>query len=85
MSDVERYDTTITIPTNLKDGKYILQYAALVGNGLKPYFSCATLSVTGGNPKLKCKSNKKPTIYKCHRSGGPPMSKITVNTKAIDC
>ena len=79
VSDTERYDTTITVPTNLKDGVYILQFASLVGNIQQPYYSCAKLTVTGGNPSLKCTSNKPPTIYKCFRSGGPPMNKITVS------
>lgn len=80
VSDVERYDTTVTVPTNLKDGVYILQFASLVGNIQQPYYSCAKLTVTGGNPSLKCSSNKPPTIYKCFRSGGPPMDKITVRS-----
>lgn len=81
VSDTERYDTTITVPTNLKDGVYILQFASLVGNIQQPYYSCAKLTVTGGNPSLKCTSNKPPTIYKCFRSGGPPMNKITDGIK----
>ena len=86
VGDIEKYDTTITIPTNLKDGVYILQFASLVGNIKDPYFSCAKLTVSGGNPNMKCSSNKKPTIYKCFRSGGPPMSQITVNiSMLIDC
>jgi len=80
-NDVERYDTTITIPTNLKDGTYILQYAALVGNGGAPYFSCAKLIITGGDPTMNCKSSKEPVKYKCHRSAGPPMQAITAGTK----
>jgi len=81
ISDVERYDTTITVPTNLKDGVYILQFASLVGNIKDPYFSCAKLTITGGNPHMNCKSSKAPVTYKCFRSGGPPMSKLTTGIK----
>ena len=49
--DVERYDTTIAIPTNLKDGFYSLQVSMLVGNG-GVYNSCGKLKVTGGNQGL---------------------------------
>lgn len=78
VGDVERYDTTVTIPTNLKDGTYIMQWASLVGNIKEPYFSCAKLTVTGGNPNMKCQSTNPPVTYTCERSGGPPRSQITV-------
>ena len=66
--DVERYDTTIGIPTNLEDGYYVLMLAMLVGNGQSPYFSCGKLHITGGNPDFNCQSNEPPILYGCFKS-----------------
>ncbi|XP_057302113.1 uncharacterized protein LOC130636415 [Hydractinia symbiolongicarpus] len=71
--DVERFDTTIGIPTNLPEGYYVLQTAMLVGNGGEPYFSCAKLYITGGNPSFNCVSNRNPITYSCLRTGGPAL------------
>ena len=73
--DVERYDTTVGIPTNLADGYYSLQVAMLVGNG-GVYNSCGKIKVTGGNPSFKCWSSKRPVTNSCLRSGGPARSVI---------
>ena len=71
--DVERYDTTIAIPTNLKDGFYSLQVSMLVGN---VYNSCGKLKVTGGNQDFSCQSSKEPVTNECVKASGPPFSKI---------
>ncbi|XP_028393958.1 uncharacterized protein LOC114518207 isoform X2 [Dendronephthya gigantea] len=78
--DVERYDTTLTIPYNLKDGVYVLQWISLVGNIKEPYYSCVKLKVSGGNSNLNCHSNDPIPTAKCHRSGGPPMDVISKGT-----
>ena len=79
--DVERYDTTLTIPYNLKDGVYVLQWISLVGNIKEPYYSCVKLKVSGGNPNLNCDSSDPIPTAKCHRSGGPPMGVISKGTQ----
>ena len=55
VDDINRYDTTISIPTNLQNGIYFLQWNALVGNGAD-YYSCARLRISGGNPEQRCDS-----------------------------
>ena len=69
ISDKERYDTTIGIPTNLPEGNYILQTARLVGNDKSPYYSCARLHISGGKTHKNCKSSSMVT-YDCHKSKG---------------
>ena len=71
IEDKEGFDTTVGIPTNLEDGIYILQTAMLVGNGYSVYYSCAKLSISGGNPSFNCKSDEPPITYSCFKSGGP--------------
>ena len=44
-----RYDTTIKIPYNLKEGVYILQYMSAMSAHRTYYYSCARLKVTLGN------------------------------------
>ena len=78
--DVERYDTTIAIPTNLPDGFYSLQVAMIVGNG-GVYNSCAKLRIFGGNPSFNCWSSKAPVTYKCRRAAGAPFSRIQSGIK----
>jgi len=85
VTDVERFDTTITVPTNLSPGLYILQAAQLVGNARTPYFSCSLLDVSGGNPGLDCKSSDQPTTYNCIKSpAGAEISVLTTGTKRGD-
>eukprot|EP00111_Clytia_hemisphaerica_P017591 TCONS_00052069-protein len=81
--DVERFDTTIGIPTNLADGYYSLQVSMLVGNG-GVYNSCGKIKVTGGNPSYNCWSSNRPVTNKCLRSGGPARSVIESGTKRGD-
>lgn len=85
--DNERYDTTITIPFNLADGIYILQYKAAIGIELKPYYNCAKLRVTGGDPSLDCTTDKAPPVGPC-RLGPPgaglPLSNLTKDAKLGD-
>ena len=72
MEDKERFNTTIGIPTNLKDCIYILQTAMLAGNGCSPYYSCGKLEITGENPGLThCQIDKEPLTYDCHKNAGP--------------
>ncbi len=51
INDFNRFDTTITIPTNLADGLYTLQQKAWVTD---IYHTCAYLNITGGNTALSC-------------------------------
>ena len=78
---MERYDTTLTIPYNLKDGVHVLQWISLVGNIKEPYYSCVKLKVSGGNPNMNCDSSEPIPTAKCHRSGGPPMDAISKGTQ----
>lgn len=71
--DIHRFDTTITIPTNLKEGFYVLQAAMLVGNTAKPYNSCAKLYIRGGNPSFNCERRSPILTYSCLKSGGPAL------------
>lgn len=70
---MERFDTTVGIPTNLQDGTYILRTAMLVGNGYDVYYSCGKLHISGGNPSFNCKSDEAPITYPCFKSGGPRL------------
>uniref|UniRef100_A0A7M6DPJ0 Uncharacterized protein n=1 Tax=Clytia hemisphaerica TaxID=252671 RepID=A0A7M6DPJ0_9CNID len=79
-SDFERYDTTIGIPTNLKDGFYSLQASMIVGNG-GVYNSCAKLKVTGGSPSFTCSSSKTPVSYNCRTALSKDISPIKSGTK----
>ncbi|KAJ3126301.1 hypothetical protein HK098_007684 [Nowakowskiella sp. JEL0407] len=58
--DRERYDTTITIPYNLADGVYYLQWIALQSTDTSPTYSCAKLYVQGGTPSLNCTQDEFP-------------------------
>lgn len=82
IKDMERYDTTVGIPTNLKDGIYILQTAMLVGNSYSVYYSCAKLSISGGNPSFNCKSDEAPITYPCLKSAGPNIKGHKLHTGA---
>ncbi|XP_066933258.1 uncharacterized protein [Clytia hemisphaerica] len=82
--DVERYDTTIGIPTNLPEGDYSLQVSLLVGNAVQPYNSCGKLRIKGGNPSFRCKSSKVPVTNTCLRAGGPARSRVSDGTKRGD-
>ncbi|XP_047130116.1 uncharacterized protein LOC124810020 isoform X1 [Hydra vulgaris] len=79
-NDCERYDTTIGIPTNLKDGDYVLQAAMLVGNSEAPYYSCARLKIIGGNPSFNCFSKEDPITYSCLKSNGPALESHFLKT-----
>ena len=85
--DDERYDTTVTIPFNLADGIYILQYKAALGVESKNYYNCAKLRVTGGDPSMDCTTNTAPPVGSC-RLGPPgvglPVSSLTKNAKLGD-
>ena len=81
--NVERYDTTIGIPTNLADGYYSLRVSMLVGNALKPYNSCGKLKITGGNPNFNCRSSKKPIKYTCQVAAGPRLIAISAGIHII--
>jgi hypothetical protein len=81
LDDVERYDTTLTIPYNLRDGVYVLQWISLCGNIKEPYYSCVKLKVSGGNPSMNCESSDPIPTAKCLRSGGPAMDVISKGTE----
>lgn len=81
--DTERYDTTITVPTNLADGVYVLQWVGLVGNAGTPYYSCSKLQISGGNPNLACPAPSSIPSYTCLKSqSGAPSSTIMTGTAA---
>lgn len=80
--DDERYDTTITIPFNLADGTYILQYKAALGVEAKNYYNCAKLKVTGGNPSMDCITKTAPPVRSCRL--GPPGVGLPVSTLTRD-
>jgi len=52
-SDLERFDTTITVPYNV-EGLQFLQLEAYVGVSLSPVYSCSALNVVGGDSSLPC-------------------------------
>ncbi|KAJ3044987.1 hypothetical protein HDV00_012407 [Rhizophlyctis rosea] len=82
-SDDERYDTTITVPYNLADGRYVLQMVALPGNSPSPVYSCSLLSVTGGTPDLNCPAPSNiPEATDCLKAAGPSLDVITTNVNA---
>ncbi|ORY02236.1 hypothetical protein K493DRAFT_208583, partial [Basidiobolus meristosporus CBS 931.73] len=83
-NDTERYDTTITIPTNLKDGRYVLQWVALSASETRVYYSCSLLSITGGNPELKCSRKGRASVAKCMPNDGDPLETISHGTKEGD-
>ena len=64
-SDNQKYDTTITVPTNLANGNYILQMMAVAGNSADAIYSCSKLTVLGGNPALKCSVSSFPSSSDC--------------------
>ena len=73
MYDINRYDTTMTVPTNLKPGFYVLQTTMLVGNDAKPYYSCAKLYIKNGNQDFNCKKSGGILTYSCLKTGGPAL------------
>ena len=81
-TDSERYDTSIKIPQNLADGRYVLQWVGLVGNAQSPYYSCSLLQVTGGTPSLNCPSGTPIKTTTCLRSGGSEVSRIMDGTSS---
>lgn len=49
------YSTTVVIPTNLKDGVYVLQlWSTGTGAALPHSFSCTDLEITGGDDSITC-------------------------------
>eukprot|EP01135_Chromosphaera_perkinsii_P010575 Nk52_evm13s2171 gene=Nk52_evmTU13s2171 len=86
VNDIHRFDTTIAIPYNLADGDYVLQWVALVGSIDFPYYSCARLSVSGGNPQMgSCQRSGQAKKYQCSKSGsGSAEGVIFDGTKAGD-
>lgn len=82
VDDVERFDTSITIPYNLADGRYVLQWVGLVGNGQAPYYTCSLLEVSGGNPSLDCSGSNSITGYTCRKAGGPEVGAIMAGTSS---
>ena len=82
-SDSQRYDTTIAIPTNLKDGDYILQFMAYIANSQTPVYSCSKLKISGGNPSQSCSRPPFiPGVSDCVKANGPDASVLTNNAQA---
>ncbi|KAI8804661.1 hypothetical protein BJ742DRAFT_713127 [Cladochytrium replicatum] len=84
-ADTERYDVTLTMPTNLVDGLYVLQYAGLL-SGSTPTsitYSCALLNITGGNPALPCAAPSEiPAPKNCILFGGDNRQRLVSGAKA---
>jgi len=62
------YNKDITIPTNLEDGTYTIQFWMYgTGNGLPPYFSCTKVTISGGDPTQNCPVQEAPfeTCWAC--------------------
>lgn len=77
--DLERYDTSIGIPTNLPDGIYVLQWKALIATNPLPYFSCAKLRITGGSAEQLC-APPIPRALDCRLAdGGPKQNALIKN------
>ena len=55
----------------------------LVGNSHSVYYSCAKLSISGGNPRFNCKSDEAPITYPCLRSAGPDIKDHKLRTGAL--
>eukprot|EP00116_Pleurobrachia_bachei_P004876 sb/3465138/ len=80
--DGNRYDTTIKIPYNLKDGVYVLQYMSAMSGHKTFYYSCARIKISGGKPSLSCKrTGKAPVAFGCMAGMAIPLSKYEKNTK----
>ncbi len=62
----------MTVPTNLKDGDYILQMMAVAGNSKDALYSCSKLSIFGGDTSLNCPvPNTIPSTVDCVKAGSP--------------
>lgn len=71
LSDENRYDTTVGMPTNLPDGDYVLQWKAVVADSTTPVYSCALLRIEGGQPEQKCSTLlRMPLPTTCERVQG---------------
>ncbi|KAI8915913.1 hypothetical protein EDD86DRAFT_185782 [Gorgonomyces haynaldii] len=75
-ANTERFDTGITIPTNLAAGRYILQLKAYAGVFQQPIYSCAMLQINGGNTNLKCTPNSGFTAPSCVTASAPGFSTL---------
>jgi len=75
-TDINRYDTGMTVPYNLKPGFYVLQTMMLQGNDGNPYKSCARLHVKQGDENLVCSGQGFPRRTGCLEAGGGAVSKI---------
>eukprot|EP00835_Amoeboradix_gromovi_P003548 NODE_239_length_13273_cov_0.404964.p1 type:complete len:1101 gc:universal NODE_239_length_13273_cov_0.404964:7318-4016(-) len=87
-TDIERFDTTVKIPMNLKAGKYVLQWTGLVGNAFAPYYGCSLIEIQTDGPYVgkSCLKNALPSNSApgCVKSGGPAVETILKNTKFGD-
>lgn len=77
-SDIHRYDTTVAIPTNLPTGFYILQWAALVGNG-GIYNSCARIFITNDALIGNCTALTSISVPPCLRTAGGLSSSVLLD------
>lgn len=79
--DASRFDTTVKIPHNLADGDYVLQIKSAMSSHPHFYYSCAKISITGGNPNMKCAQDKLVVTPKCLKGTSVPLSKYTKGAK----
>ena len=80
--DVERFDTTITVPFNI-DGDYVLQMVAYVGVSLSPVYSCSRIKVSGGDVTRACTPPAAiPTPVACKNVGTFAVKDIVVGSTA---
>eukprot|EP00736_Rhodelphis_marinus_P009750 Rmarinus@m.6590 len=66
-ADGTHYETTVTVPTNLKSGFYTLQLVLASGDS---YFSCARLFINGGISDLQCPSKGPVSVPSCNGVAG---------------
>ncbi|KAL5032157.1 hypothetical protein BDV3_000750 [Batrachochytrium dendrobatidis] len=79
-TDNQRYDTTITVPYNLANGDYVIQFTAFVGNSDTPLYSCSKLTVAGGNPSLVCPAAASIDIPSCVVALAPDFNSLTADS-----
>ncbi|KAH6561015.1 hypothetical protein BSLG_010183 [Batrachochytrium salamandrivorans] len=79
-TDNQRYDTTITVPYNLQNGDYVIQFTAFVGNSDTPIYSCSKITVAGGNPSLVCPAAPSIAIPDCVVALAPDYNSLITDS-----
>jgi len=82
------YNKPITIPTNLADGTYTIQFWMYgTGNGLPEYYSCSKIKVTGGDESLSCPVAEAPfeKCWACPTCTPSKFADVTASTPGQFC